>query len=285
MKVAVIQLNTNNNKQDNLNKVKSFIKKAALDGADLVSLPEFFNFMGEETPERDFIESIPEGESTEILSNLAKEYGIYIHSGSMRELYTNEKSYNTTLVIDPKGDIIGKYRKIHLFDSEIEGLPVYKESDIIQSGSEPALVDLPIGKAGLSICYDLRFPEMYRNYALKGAKVLFVPSAFTSYTGMLHWEVLLRARAIENQCYVIAGNQFGSHAPGKSRFGNSMIIDPWGTVIARASEGEGMIMAELRAELIEQVRNSIPCLNHRKPELYKEENFKTADLLTSEGKP
>lgn len=268
MKVAVIQLNTNNNKQRNLKRTNELITKAAEDGAKLVSLPEFFNFMGEETPEKDFIESIPDGETTKLLARLAREFKIYIHSGSMREKYTNDKSYNTSLIINPDGEIIGKYRKIHLFDSEIKGMPVYKESDIIQSGNEPVIVDLPFGKAGLSICYDLRFPELYRNYALEGAKVLFVPSAFTSYTGMLHWEVLLRARAIENQCYVIAGNQFGSHAPGKSRFGNSMIIDPWGTVIARASEGEGIITSELKSSLVDQARNSIPCMSHRKPKIY-----------------
>lgn len=268
MRVAVVQLDTKNNKQDNLNKASGFISEAANQGAELVSLPEFFNFMGEETPEKDFIEQIPEGETTQLLASLAKKHGIYIHSGSFREKHTDEKSFNTTIVIDPKGEVIEKYRKIHLFDSEIEGMPVYKESDSIQSGDEPKLVDLPFGKAGLSICYDLRFPELYRNYALNGAKILFIPAAFTSYTGMLHWEVLLRARAIENQCYVIAGNQFGSHAPGKSRFGNSMIIDPWGTVIARASEGEGIIMAELKNELVEQARTNIQCFNHRKPEVY-----------------
>lgn len=269
MKVAVVQLNTNNDKQGNLSKTSHFITKAAKDGADLVSLPEFFNFMGEDTTEKDYIESIPGGESTHLLSNLAKKHRIYIHSGSMREVHTNEKSYNTSLVFNPDGEIIGKYRKIHLFDSEIEGMPVYKESDIIESGDKLALVDLPIGKAGLTICYDLRFPEMYRNYALSDVKVLFVPSAFTSYTGMLHWEVLLRARAIENQCYVIAANQFGSHVPGKSRFGNSMIIDPWGTVLARASEGEGVIMAELNPSLVETARQNIPCLYHRKPDVYE----------------
>lgn len=269
MRVAVIQLNTKNDKQVNLDKTSKYIYEAADQGAELVSLPEFFNFMGEETPEQGVIEeNIPEGKTTQLLLSLAKKLGIYIHSGSFRERYTNDKSFNTTLVINPKGEIIKKYRKIHLFDSEIEGLPVYKESDTIQSGDQTKLVDLPFGKAGLSICYDLRFPELYRKYALNEAKILFVPAAFTSYTGMLHWEVLLRARAIENQCYVIAANQFGSHAPGKSRFGNSMIIDPWGTIIARASEGEGVIMADLKSDLVDHARTNIQCLNHRKPEVY-----------------
>lgn len=268
MKIAVVQLNSKSIKQENLEKAKKFITKAAENGAELVSLPEYFNFMGEDTQKKENAEHIPNGETTGLLSELATKNSIYIHVGSIVEKYSEKKSYNTSFIIDTNGNLMGKYRKIHLFDIGISGMPSYKESDKIQGGNNPVMIDLPFGKAGLSICYDLRFPELYRSYALNGAKILFIPAAFTSYTGMLHWEALLRARAIENQCYVVAAGQFGAHLPGKSCFGNSLIIDPWGTVIARASEGEGVITAELNEELVKSARESIPCLHHRRPEVY-----------------
>lgn len=268
MKIAIVQLNSKDDKQENLRKSKVYIEQAARSGAALISLPEYFNFMGPDVDKRENAEQIPNGETVTLLSELAKEYGVYIHVGSILEEYTNEKSYNTSLVIGPEGKVLEKYRKIHLFDIGIEGQSAYKESDTIQSGGSPVLVELPIGKAGMSICYDLRFPELYRNYAFNGAKVLFIPAAFTLYTGMLHWEVLLRARAIENQCYVVAAGQFGTNEPGKACYGNSMIIDPWGTVLARAPEGEGFVIAEIDESAVEKAREGIPCLSHRRPEVY-----------------
>ncbi|MHA6258868.1 carbon-nitrogen hydrolase family protein [Sporosarcina sp. CAU 1771] len=268
MKIAVVQLNTRDDKQENLRKTATFIEQAAESGAELVSLPEYFNFMGPESEKPKNAEQIPSGETTTLLCGLAKKHGIYIHAGSILEEYTAEKSYNTSLMIGPDGEVLETYRKIHLFDIGIEGQATYKESDTVQSGDTPVFVDLPVGKAGLSICYDLRFPELFRNYALNGAKVLFIPAAFTLYTGMLHWEVLLRARAIENQCYVIAAGQFGTNQPGKACYGNSMIIDPWGTVIARSPEGEGFVIADIDGTTVEKARESIPCLNHRRPKVY-----------------
>jgi predicted amidohydrolase len=267
MKVAVIQLNSQSNKQENLRKAREFIIRAAENGAKLISLPEYFNFMGEDEQKIAEAENIPNGKTSKMLSELAQEYKVFIHSGSIIERYSDEKSYNTSFIINPNGEVIDKYRKIHLFDIDVKGLPSYRESSTIQGGDSPVLIDLPFGKAGLSICYDLRFPELFRNYAINGAKVLFIPAAFTQYTGMLHWEVLLRARAIENQCYVIAAGQFGSYIAGKACYGNSMIIDPWGTVIARASEGEGLIIAEIEPDHVDLARKSIPCLAHRKTSL------------------
>jgi len=266
MKVAVIQLNSRQDKQENLLKIEQFIREAAKFGAELVALPENCNFLGEDKILH--AEVIPSGETTTQLSALAKELKVYIHAGSITESFTKDKSYNTSFVINPEGEVISTYRKIHLFDIEISGVSSYKESDTIQAGNKAELVELPFGQAGMSICYDLRFPELYRNYALAGAKILFVPAAFTRYTGMLHWEPLLRARAIENQCYVIAAGQHGSHLPGKECYGNSMIIDPWGTVVARASEGEGIAIAELKEDLVDSARQSIPCLQHRREDLY-----------------
>lgn len=268
MQVAIVQLNSKDDKQVNLQKSEEFIRQAAENGAELVSLPEYFNFMGADTNKKKNAEQIPNGETTRLLCELAKEYGIYIHVGSMLEKAIGDKSYNTSFIVGPTGQVIEKYRKIHLFDIEIEGQSAYKESDSIQAGETPILAELPFGKAGMSICYDIRFPELYRNYATNGAKILFIPAAFTLYTGMLHWEVLLRARAIENQCYVIAAGQIGTNEPGKACYGNSMIIDPWGTVLARAPEQEGVIMANLDLNTLEKARESIPCLTHRKEEVY-----------------
>ncbi|WP_342528290.1 carbon-nitrogen hydrolase family protein [Chryseomicrobium sp. FSL W7-1435] len=266
MKVAVIQLNSKQDKQKNLLKIEQFIREAASFGAELVALPENCNFLGNGNTFQ--AEEIPSGETTTLLSKLAKELKIFIHAGSITESFTKDKSYNTSFVIAPTGEIISIYRKIHLFDIEISGVSSYKESDAIEPGSKSEMVELPFGQAGMSICYDLRFPELYRKYALAGAKILFVPAAFTRYTGMLHWEPLLRARAIENQCYVIAAGQHGNYLPGKDCYGNSMIIDPWGTVVARASEGEGIAIAELKEDLVASARQSIPCLQHRREDLY-----------------
>lgn len=268
MKTAVIQINSKQDKQHNLQVIESYIREAAGKGAELIALPENCNFLGTSEDNIQLAEEIPGGETSTLFSNLAKELEVYIHSGSISERFSEEKSYNTSFVVNPEGEIISTYRKIHLFDIGIEGQSTYKESDSIEAGNKGALVDLPFGKAGMSICYDLRFPELYRDYALKGAKVLFVPAAFTRYTGMLHWEVLLRARAIENQCYVIAAGQFGTYLPGKECYGNSMIIDPWGTVVARASEGTGIAMAELDMGLVDSARSSIPCLLHRREDVY-----------------
>lgn len=268
MKVAAIQLNSKSDKEKNVQTISAFINQAAQNGAELVSLPEYCNFLGEDHEKNAHAEQIPGGETTTLFIELAKRHRLYIHVGSIVEKCNEEKSYNTSFVIDPEGKILNKYRKIHLFDIEIKGLSSYKESNTIESGENPTMVQLPFGKAGLSICYDLRFPELYRNYALHGAKILFIPAAFTRYTGMLHWEALVRARAIENQCYVIAAGQFGSYLPGKESYGNSMIIDPWGTVIARASEQEGVIIADIQEDIVQAVRESIPCFGHRRPEYY-----------------
>lgn len=270
MKVSVVQLNPQGDKEKNIAKALHFIDEAAKEGADLVSLPEYVDFMGEEKKKFEVAEDIPGGYASTKFQEKAKELGLYIHVGSIREKGENGKIYNTSLVIDRHGDIIAKYRKIHLFDVEIEGKVSAKESDSITPGEEIVVVDTEFGKLGLSICYDLRFPELYRTLALQGAKVIFIPAAFTLYTGIHHWETLIKARAIENQCFVVAAGQFGSYPPEhKASFGSSMIVDPWGIVLARAPEREGIVTANLNFEDIERTRQNVPCFNHRKPELYR----------------
>lgn len=269
MRVSVVQMNTRSDKQENLDKAKKLILQAVEERAELVSLPEYFNFLGEEEDEISNAEEIANGETVRFLSKIAQEHKIYIHVGSLLEKHTEKKSKNTSLMIDPKGEVAAKYEKIHLFDIEIANRESHRESDTISGGESPQTVDLPFGRAGMSICYDIRFPELFRYYALNGCSVLFIPAAFTQYTGMLHWETLLRARAIENQCYVIAAGQIGSHGEGNTCYGNSMIVDPWGTVVARASETECVITATLDKSIVEEARNSIPCLANRRPEYYK----------------
>lgn len=261
-------MNTQNNKEKNLQKALKYIDEAAIDGADLVSLPEYFNFLGSNEDRDHMSEYIP-GPTTEIMIEKAKEHNIYIHAGSILEKTGGNKHYNTTVFIDRNGKITGKYQKIHLFDIDIEGKVSAKESDTIKPGKDITVTDTEFGKVGLSICYDVRFPELYRTLALRGAKILFIPSAFTLYTGIHHWEALLKARAIENQCYVIASGQIGSYPPdNKTNFGSSMIVDPWGIVIAKSSEKEGVITARIDFGEIDRVRQSIPAFNHRKPNIY-----------------
>lgn len=162
---------------------------------------------------------------------------------------------------------------MHLYDVEMEDRISIKESDAIKPGSELSVVDTPVGKMGLSICYDVRFPELYRSLALQGAQIMFIPAAFPIYTGYLHWELPIRARAVENQCYVIATGQYGFYDTGEgvedAKYGSSMIVDPWGTVIARAPEGEGIITADIDITKVDEFRNTIPCFKHRKPEYYQ----------------
>lgn len=269
MKISVVQLNPQDNKKENISKALKFIDKAAREGADIVSLPEYVDFMGDGKDSLSIAENIPGGYATQKFSNKAKEHGIYIHVGSIRENNQSDKIYNTSLVFNRKGAIIGKYRKIHLFDIEIDGKVSAKESDTITPGEEVVLVDTEFGKLGLSICYDIRFPELFRTLALKGAKILFIPAAFTLYTGIHHWETLLKARAIENQCFVVAAGQIGSYPPeSKTLFGSSMVVDPWGIVLARAPERESIITVNIDISDIEHTRQNVPCYYHRKPELY-----------------
>lgn len=268
MKAAAIQINTQNDKQANLTKALSWIEKAALDGAKFVLLPEHMNHLTSSRKEKISEAEIIPGLTSQLLSAKAKQLGIYIHCGSIAEKGNDNKVYNSSLLFNDRGEIVAKYRKIHLFDVDLKGKVTSRESDTVIPGNEIITASTPVGKIGFSICYDLRFPELYRSLVLRGAEILVVPAAFSLYTGINHWEALLRARAIENQCYVIAADQIGCFAPGKSSFGASMIIDPNGTVLARAPEEEGFIIADIDLSRIAKTRANIPCLTHRRPELY-----------------
>lgn len=267
MRIAAVQLNSREHKRENIAKALRFIDEAAEKGSNIVVLPEYVDFMGGDREKVKQAEEIP-GPTSDSFARKAKEHGLYVHCGSILEVAEKGRVYNTSLLIDPHGEIIASYRKIHLYDAEIEGRVREKESDIIKPGDKMVTAETAFGKVGLAICYDIRFPELFRSLALQGSHVIFVPAAFPAYTGASHWEVLLRARAIENQCYIAAAAQFGTSPPHRVCYGNSLIVDPWGAVLAKAQEKEEVIVQDIDLSYLEDVRRSIPCFSHRKPHVY-----------------
>lgn len=260
---AAVQMTASSSKEENLAKAETFVRLAAERGASVIVLPEVFTWRGPRAEEPAQLESIP-GPTSERLCQLAQRLGIYLLAGSFLEKSDEARAYNASLFISPEGEILAHYRKIHLFDVDIPGQVRVKESDTKKPGREVVTSNTPLGVFGLSVCYDLRFPELYRQLAEQGAEVICVPSAFTFPTGAAHWEPLLRARAIENQTYVIAPNQIGKNTHGFADYGNSMIIDPWGKVLARAADKECFITAEIDRDYLEKVRRELPCLAHRR---------------------
>ena len=269
LRVACVQLNASAVKADNLEKVDRLVARAAATGADLVVLPEKWNALGPPDVLRENAEPIEGGETVEAMSAWARDHGITLVGGSISERREGrEKLSNTCLVFDPEGEVAMAYRKIHMFDVQVGG-HVYRESEAEEPGEEIALVTVEDWRLGLTVCYDLRFPELYRILAVEGAELMTVPAAFTLFTGKDHWELLVRARAVENQCFVAAANQWGSHEGGKASYGRSMIVDPWGLVLARAPDEDGVIVAELDKAALERVRRSLPSLANRQPAAYR----------------
>jgi predicted amidohydrolase len=264
--VAAVQMRSGSDREANLSVAERWIREAAARGAELVVLPEVFLWRGPRDLEPEHREDVP-GPTTERLGRLARELRIHLQAGSILERIPGEpRSYNTALLFGPSGEILAAYRKIHLFDVEIPGRVTARESEIRKPGHETVVAETSLGRIGLSVCYDLRFPELYRRLAAAGAEILCVPSAFTFPTGAAHWEVLLRARAIENQAYVVAPNQFGPSPHGHHDYGHSMIVDPWGTVLACAPDAEGVVVAEVDRERLAGIRRELPCLRHRRLE-------------------
>jgi predicted amidohydrolase len=267
-KVAVAQLDSQNDKAANLERISRLIDEAAAGGASLVSLPETMEFIGERVREEDRPEAIP-GPSTEMLKKKAVEHGLWIHGGSFAEINPEDKRYyNTSVVIGDKGEIVAKYRKIHTFDVTLPDGTVCDESAQVAPGREVVTADTPLGKLGFSICYDIRFPELFRLMALEGAQVIFTPANFTLPTGKDHWEAILRARAIENGCYIVAAAQIGKKRNFVA-YGGSMIIDPWGTVLTRAREEEGLAFAEIDLDYLDKIRERLPSLKNRRSDVYE----------------
>jgi len=267
-KIAVIQVDTQDNKKENLEKLGRFIDEAAGHGAKMVAMPENIHYIGTKEGTFASAETIP-GPMSDFFCSKAKEHGIWLNCGSIGEVIPNEqKLFNTSLLINPAGKIAARYEKIHLYDVDIKNGPSTKESDTKKAGSNIVVCDTDFCKVGLSICYDMRFPELYRIMALKGAKVMFVPANYTLFTGKDHWEVILRTRAIENQCYLVAPAQIGKK-PAFQSYGRSMIINPWGTVLTTAEDREGLIYAEIDPDYVDVIRAQLPSFPNRQPAAYK----------------
>ena len=261
-RVAAVQMVSTPRVADNLATAAALIAEAAAQGASLVALPEYFPIMGMNDAEKVAVrEDDGSGPIQSFLAATARQHGIWLVGGSIPlRAGSADKMLNTTLVFDPSGTRVARYDKIHLFGFQ-KGNERYDESATIEAGRQPVAFAAPFGRVGLSICYDLRFPELYRS--LGTCDLLLVPAAFTETTGRAHWEILLRARAIENQCYVLAIAQGGRHENGRETHGNSMLIDPWGEVVARRDKGEGLVLGEVDPARIAEVRASLPALRHR----------------------
>jgi predicted amidohydrolase len=268
VRAAAIQLNSTEDRDRNLATADRLVRAAAADGAALVVLPEKWSVLG--TPAQLAAGAEPlDGPAISWARATARELGIDLVAGSIAERVAGrEKGANTSVHVGPDGELRGVYRKVHLFDVEVGGA-VYRESDGERAGEELVTSTLADGvEIGMAVCYDLRFPELFRILALRGALVLTLPSAFTLATTRDHWEVLVRARAIENQCFVIAPNQIGVHPPGNASGGRSLIVDPWGTVLASAPDAEGFVAAELDFARQREIRATLPSLAHRRPRAY-----------------
>lgn len=301
LRVACAQMNTRDDPAANLRVASELVEEAAAAGARLVALPETWLFKGRSAGIRASAEA-PDGPSNGRLAGLAARHDVYVLAGSVYEPGgADGRVSNTSALFGPDGHLVAVYRKLHLFDVTA-GDAVYRESDDVVAGSELVTADIEVGaprgpaacehhgsaasasvssagaaseppsdavRLGLTICYDLRFPELYRSLALMGAQVLCVPAAFTALTGAAHWEVLLRARAIENGCFVIAPGQVGEHLPGRDCYGHTMVIDPWGTVLTELHDGVGVIVADLDLARLDEVRRQIPSLENRRPDVYR----------------
>lgn len=261
---AAVQMVASNDKAANLEEAARWVRQAASQGARVVALPEVFIWRGSKKLERECAEPIP-GPTSKAMAGLATELKINLLAGSiLEEIPGSEKAYNTSLLFDPSGKLLASYRKIHLFDVDLANGVSLRESDTRAPGNAIEVGRSELCTMGLSVCYDLRFPELYRGLAKQGAQLIFVPAAFTAYTGAAHWEPLLRARAIENQAYVIAPGQFGQSRSTFETHGHTMIVDPWGKILAELADGPGVVTAEIDLDYLEKVRAELPALRHRR---------------------
>lgn len=272
-RVAVVQMQSVDDLQENLTAAAGFIRDAVSQGAEFVTLPENFAFLGRsEKDKSNLSEHFGAGPIQDFIAEQAVRHGVWLLAGSIPLRAEGdveqppEKVFAASLLYTADGQCVARYDKIHLFDVEVPGKSGerYMESASHHAGSEPVVVKTPFGQVGLSICYDLRFPELYRQLVSRGAEILTVPAAFTEATGRVHWDMLLRARAVENQCYVLAADQWGVHPGGRRTYGGSQIVDPWGEVVARIKQGAGAVVADLKLDYLKEIRRRFPALKHRR---------------------
>ena len=267
MKIAAVQMVSTPDVARNLEAAKALVARAAAEGAELVVLPEYFCLMGRNDRDKLGVAEHPgSGPIQQMLAQAAKAHGVWLVGGTLPMAIEGnvERVTNTNLVYSPRGELAARYDKMHLFRYD-NGTEQYDEGRVLAAGAEPVAFDAAGVRVGLSVCYDLRFPELYRALMQPPCDLLSVPSAFTYPTGAAHWEMLLRARAVENQCYVIAAAQGGTHENGRRTYGHSLVVDPWGEIVAiRREEGEGVVVAELDAARMASVRMQLPALAHRR---------------------
>ena len=265
-KIAALQMASGPQLQANLMEAGRLIKEAAAQGSEMVVLPETFVLMGKQEQERLAIaETAGDGPIQQFLQQQAQKYKVWIVAGTIPIRSDDpDHAYATSFLYNAQGEVVARYDKIHLFDAMVgENRDTYTESAATKPGTQPVVVDTPFGRLGMSVCYDLRFPELYRRLSEAGAQILVVPSAFTEITGKAHWEVLLRARAIENLCYVVAAAQGGYHVNGRTTYGHSMVVDYWGNILNMREKGAGIVTASLDLASLEQQRKTFPVLSHR----------------------
>ena len=270
IRVACVQMTSGADKAENLAKADVLVERAAEQGAQVVVLPEKWNGVGRPAELRGLAEPLAGGPSVEAMSDWARRAELWLVGGSITEYREGrERLSNTCCVFAPDGSLAAVYRKIHLFDVEVGGA-VYRESEAEEPGTEPVLTEAAGWGLGLSVCYDVRFPELYRLLATSGAELLTVPANFTLATGRDHWHLLLRARAVENQCYVAAAGQVGEPVPGRPSYGHSLVVDPWGTVLVDAPDEETVVVAELDRARLRRIRETLPSLANRQPDAYRQ---------------
>ena len=260
---AVVQMVSSSQVASNLAALQSYFSKAQAFGAKLLVLPENFAFIGKrETDKLAIAESYGKGDIQEAVAQCAKQYKIWVIAGTLPLKGTGSRARQSCLVYDDAGKCAARYDKIHLFDVRVSDEETHQESHTIEPGDKLVVVDTPIGRVGLTVCYDLRFPELYRQLLLQGAEVFSIPSAFTAVTGAAHWDILCRARAVENICYVLAANQGGVHDNGRHTYGHSMITEPWGSMIAEQQNETGVVAADIDLSRLRQLRKMFPCNEH-----------------------
>jgi predicted amidohydrolase len=282
MRVAAIQCTASADREENLVRAGDLVSRAASQGAELIVVPEHFSFFGNAGALRNSAEP-RNGAVMHWASTIAEENGVWLLAGSSVEA-SGGRRYNASSLVGPDGKAVATYRKIHLFDVDVPGA-VSRESDAVAAGNRPVMAsimpsdELPV-PVGMTICYDLRFPELYRALTLAGALVMLVPSAFAAVTGRLHWEILVRARAIENQVFIIAAGQVGTLPGGFEAYGHSMIVDPWGTILGEVEDRPGFVLADLDLAAQQDARSTLPSLTHRRPTAYRKvpETSYAADL-------
>lgn len=273
MKIALCQMKVVENKRKNINKAISMIERSIEEKADIIVLPEMFNCPYDNKYFRHYAEKInlkgdSQGETVQALVKAARNNKVYIIGGSIPEIDNEGRIYNTSIVINEQGEILNAHRKIHLFDIDVKGKIAFKESDVLTSGDSPTVVSTHWGKIGIMICYDIRFPELSRIMVEKGAKIIFTPAAFNMTTGPSHWETLFKSRALDNQVYMVGVSPARSKESSYVAYGNSLVASPWGKIIGRLDEKEGILFQNIDLEYEEQIREELPLLKHIRRDLY-----------------